>query len=123
MTTDTSPIIGRKKDLIITAAGQNIAPQEIETDLRSYELVSEAVVIGEGRRYLTALLTLGGEALVAWANAHGKVADYEALTVDPDLHDRDGSDRGRGQRQAVAGRTRAQVPHPARMSSPSPRER
>jgi long-chain acyl-CoA synthetase len=79
-------IIGRKKDLIITAAGQNIAPQEIETDLRSYELVSEAVVIGEGRRYLTALLTLGGDALVAWANAHCKVADYESLTVDPDLH-------------------------------------
>ena len=49
-------IIGRKKDLIITAAGQNIAPQEIETDLRGYELISEAVVIGEGRRYLTALL-------------------------------------------------------------------
>jgi long-chain acyl-CoA synthetase len=79
-------IVGRKKDLIITAAGQNIAPQEIETDLRAYELISEAVVIGEGRRYLTALLTLGGDALVAWANAHGKVADYESLTVDPDLH-------------------------------------
>jgi long-chain acyl-CoA synthetase len=79
-------IVGRKKDLIITAAGQNVAPQEIETDLRSYELVSEAVVIGEGRRYLTALLTVGGDALVAWASAHGKVADYESLTVDPDLH-------------------------------------
>ena len=78
-------IIGRKKDLIITAAGQNIAPQEIETDLRHYELISEAVVIGEGRRYLTALLALDGDALVAWANAHGKVADYESLTADPDL--------------------------------------
>ena len=44
------------------------------------------MVIGEGRRYLTALLTVGGDALVAWANAHGKVADYEPLTVDPDLH-------------------------------------
>jgi long-chain acyl-CoA synthetase len=79
-------IVGRKKDLIITAAGQNIAPQEIETDLRGYELISEAVVIGEGRRYLTALLTVGGDALVAWAQANGKVADYESLTVDPDLH-------------------------------------
>ncbi len=51
-------ITGRKKDLIITAAGQNITPQEIETDLRYHELISEAIVIGEGRRYLTALLTL-----------------------------------------------------------------
>ena len=49
-------VTGRKKDLIITAAGQNIAPQEIESDLRQHELISEAVVVGEGRRYLTALL-------------------------------------------------------------------
>ena len=78
-------ITGRKKDLIITAAGQNIAPQEIETDLRYQELISEAIVIGEGRRYLTALLTLDGDALSAWAQAHGKVANYEALVDDPDL--------------------------------------
>jgi long-chain acyl-CoA synthetase len=78
-------IVGRKKDLIITAAGQNIAPQEIETDLRGYELISEAVVIGEGRRYLTALLALGGDTLATWAQEHGKVADYEALTGDPDV--------------------------------------
>lgn len=78
-------LTGRKKDLIITAAGQNIAPQEIETDLRNGPLVSEAVVVGEGRRYLTALLTLESEALASWANEHGKVADYEALVEDPDL--------------------------------------
>ena len=60
-------ITGRKKDLIITAAGQNIAPQEIETDLRNHELISEAVVVGEGRRYLTALLALDGDALTSWS--------------------------------------------------------
>ena len=43
-------IVGRKKDLIITAAGKNIAPQDIETDLRNLPLVSEAIVVGEGRR-------------------------------------------------------------------------
>jgi long-chain acyl-CoA synthetase len=80
-------ITGRKKDLIITAAGQNIAPQEIEMDLRFEELVSEAIVIGEGRRYLTALITLDGDALRRWADGHGKVADYEVLAGDPDLHD------------------------------------
>ena len=78
-------ITGRKKDLIITAAGQNIAPQEIETDLRHHELISEAVVIGEGRRYLTALLTLDGDALTSGPSATHKVADYEALAADPDL--------------------------------------
>ena len=79
-------ITGRKKDLIITAAGQNISPQEIEEDLRHNGLISEAVVVGEGRRYLTALVTLDEEAVVPWARRHGKVADYEALVSDPDLH-------------------------------------
>ena len=78
-------ITGRKKDLIITAHGQNIAPQEIETDLRQLDLIAEAVVIGDRRRYLTALLTLDGDALASWAEAHHKVADVEALAVDPDL--------------------------------------
>ena len=78
-------VTGRKKDLIITAAGQNIAPQDIERDLRQFELISEAVVVGEGRRYLTALLTLDADALSNWAVGHHKVAGLEALVVDPDL--------------------------------------
>ena len=78
-------LTGRKKDLIITAAGQNIAPQDIEMELKSHPLVSEAVVVGEGRRYLTALLTLDAEAIGEWAHDRGKVANYEALAADPDL--------------------------------------
>jgi long-chain acyl-CoA synthetase len=78
-------LTGRKKDLIITAAGQNIAPQDIEMELKSHPLVSEAVVVGEGRRYLTALLTLDAEAVGEWAHDRGKVANYEALAADPDL--------------------------------------
>ena len=80
-------LTGRKKDLIITAAGQNIAPQDIEMELKNHPLVSEAVVIGEGRRYLTALLTLDAEALAEWAHERGKVADYEVLVADPDLRE------------------------------------
>jgi long-chain acyl-CoA synthetase len=80
-------LTGRKKDLIITAAGQNIAPQDIEMELKSYPLVSEAVVVGEGRRYLTAILTLDAEALGEWAHERGKVADFEALASDPDLRE------------------------------------
>jgi long-chain acyl-CoA synthetase len=78
-------ITGRKKDLIITAAGQNIAPQEIEMDLKEHPLVSEAVVIGEGRRYLTALLMLDAENLTDWAHKRGKMDDFELLAADPDL--------------------------------------
>ncbi len=80
-------LTGRKKDLIITAAGQNIAPQDIEMELKSHPLVAEAVVIGEGRRYLTALLTLDAEALAAWAHERGKVAGFENLVGDPDLRE------------------------------------
>ncbi len=80
-------LTGRKKDLIITAAGQNIAPQDIEMELKVHPLISEAVVVGEGRRYLTALLTLDAEVLGEWAHHHGKVAGYEELAADPDLRE------------------------------------
>jgi len=78
-------ILGRKKDLIITAAGKNIAPQNIETDLRNYPLISEAIVVGEGRRYLAALLTLDPEELTRWSHHHNKLGALEALASDPDL--------------------------------------
>jgi long-chain acyl-CoA synthetase len=78
-------IIGRKKDLIITASGKNIAPQGIEVDLHNYPLVSEAIVVGEGRRYLAALLTLDPEELTHWARKRNKLGDLEALAADPDL--------------------------------------
>ncbi len=79
-------VLGRKKDLIITAAGQNVAPQDIEMDLCNHPLISEAVVVGEGRRYLGALLALDPEELGRWGRSHHKLDDYEALSVDPDLH-------------------------------------
>lgn len=78
-------ITGRKKDLIITAHGKNIAPQTIETDLAATPLVAQAVVIGEGRRYLTALLALDAEAVTRWAAEHGKDGRFEDLTRDPDV--------------------------------------
>ncbi|MGH9085709.1 MAG: AMP-dependent synthetase/ligase [Acidimicrobiales bacterium] len=80
-------VTGRKKDLIITSSGKNIAPQLIETRLQSEPLVSQAVVIGDGRSYLTALLGLEGEAVARWASQLGKIADFEALVADPDLRE------------------------------------
>ena len=76
-------IVGRKKDLIITAAGKNIAPQNIESDLRDHHLISQAVVLGEGRRYLAALITLDADALIEWGREHRDLADTEALAGDP----------------------------------------
>jgi long-chain acyl-CoA synthetase len=56
-------ITGRKKDIIITAGGKNIAPKVFEGTIRSHPLVAEAVVIGDRRKYLTALVSLDGEAV------------------------------------------------------------
>ena len=78
-------ITGRKKDLIITASGKNVAPQEIEGDLCNDPLISEAVVVGEGKKFLTALITMDPEELSRWAKDHKKLDDLEALTEDPDL--------------------------------------
>jgi long-chain acyl-CoA synthetase len=64
-------ITGRKKDIIITAGGKNIAPKEIETHLKDDPLVSEAVLIGDRRRYITALVTLDAAAADAYATEHG----------------------------------------------------
>lgn len=64
-------ITGRKKDIIITAGGKNIAPKNIEHAIKNNELVGEAVVIGDRRKYLSALVTLDPEACEAYANANG----------------------------------------------------
>jgi long-chain acyl-CoA synthetase len=55
-------ITGRKKDIIITAGGKNIAPKPLEGGLKNHELISEAVVIGDRRKYLSVLITLDDEA-------------------------------------------------------------
>lgn len=78
-------ITDRKKDLIITAGGKNIAPQELEGRIKFGQLVSQAVVIGDRRKYLTALVTLDPEALEKWAGENGKKFDMEALCQDDDV--------------------------------------
>jgi long-chain acyl-CoA synthetase len=60
-------ITDRKKDLIVTAGGKNVAPQPIERQLELHSLVSRAVVLGDRRPYLVALLTLDSEAVGRWA--------------------------------------------------------
>jgi long-subunit acyl-CoA synthetase (AMP-forming) len=67
-------ITDRKKELIITAGGENVAPQFVEGHLKSIGAVSQAVVLGDRRRYLAALLTLDSERLPAIASAVGSPA-------------------------------------------------
>jgi long-chain acyl-CoA synthetase len=78
-------VTGRKKDLIITAYGKNISPEEIETALRMEPLIAQAVVVGDGRPYLTALVTVDAEAVADWAQHEGRSLDVEALSEDPGL--------------------------------------
>jgi long-chain acyl-CoA synthetase len=70
-------ITGRKKDILITAGGKNIAPKNIEAALKLHPLVGEAVVIGDRKKFLTALLSLNPETASEWANERG--APLEAL--------------------------------------------
>ncbi|MEM9069992.1 MAG: long-chain fatty acid--CoA ligase [Myxococcota bacterium] len=67
-------IIGRKKEIIITAGGKNITPKNIEAALKNHELINEAVVIGDRRKFLSAVVTIDPEAGEAWAGENGEDA-------------------------------------------------
>jgi long-chain acyl-CoA synthetase len=64
-------ITGRKKDLIITAGGKNVAPKNIESALKDLNIIGEAVVIGDRRKYLTALISLDPEQVEEFCAGHG----------------------------------------------------
>lgn len=64
-------ITGRKKDIIITAGGKNVAPSHLESGIKASLLVSEVVVIGDRQKYLTALITLEEETVEAFMDEHG----------------------------------------------------
>jgi long-chain acyl-CoA synthetase len=72
-------ITGRKKDIIITAGGKNIAPANLENDLRQSRWISHAIVYGDRRPYPVALLTLDLEEIVPWARERGLPAGPAAL--------------------------------------------
>jgi long-chain acyl-CoA synthetase len=64
-------IIGRKKDLIVTASGKNVAPEPLEDRLRAHALISQAVVVGDARPFVAALITLDPDAISEWATDNG----------------------------------------------------
>jgi long-chain acyl-CoA synthetase len=77
-------ITGRKKDIIITAGGKNLAPANLENDLRQSPFISHAVMYGDRRPYPVALITLDAEAILPWAREHGLPDDLGELPDHPD---------------------------------------
>ncbi|MCM2392463.1 AMP-dependent synthetase/ligase [Streptomyces albipurpureus] len=80
-------ITGRKKEILVTAGGKNVAPAVIEDRIRAHALIAECMVVGDGRPFVGALITLDEDFLGRWAADHGKPAGSTAavLREDPEL--------------------------------------
>jgi long-chain acyl-CoA synthetase len=80
-------ITGRKKELLVTSGGKNVAPAVLEDRINAHPLVAQSMVIGDAKPYISALITLDPEALPHWLSQHGRPADtgLEALAKDPEL--------------------------------------
>jgi long-chain acyl-CoA synthetase len=80
-------ITGRKKEILVTAGGKNVAPAVLEDRLRAHKLISQCIVVGDQRPYIAALITLDEEALPAWLKVQGKDSSLtpEQLREDPDV--------------------------------------
>jgi len=75
-------ITDRKKDILVTAGGKNIAPQNIENDLKASKIVSQAIVVGDRRPYPAALITLDPVEIEKWAEAQGITGSAAELASD-----------------------------------------
>ena len=80
-------IVGRKKEIIVTAGGKNVAPALLEDRLRAHPLISQALVVGDAQPFIAALITIDPEAFPAWKTRNGKDAGASVgdLAEDPDL--------------------------------------
>jgi long-chain acyl-CoA synthetase len=80
-------IVGRKKEIIVTAGGKNVAPAVLEDQLRAHPLISQAMAVGDAQPFVGALITIDPEAFEGWKQRNGKAADAAVadLTTDPDL--------------------------------------
>ena len=80
-------VTDRKKDLIVTAGGKNVSPQLIENELKSSRYLSQAVVVGDRRRYIAALVTLDPDEIGHWAAERGIDGDLAELSRDRQVHE------------------------------------
>lgn len=81
-------IVGRSKEIIINAAGKNIAPAKLETLLGNHPLISKACMVGDGRKFLTMVVALDHEEAPAWAEARGLAyGDLESFSKLPEVQE------------------------------------
>jgi long-chain acyl-CoA synthetase len=80
-------ITGRKREILVTTGGKNVAPGVLEDRLRAHHLVGQCLVVGDGRPYVAALLTLDPEAVALWAERRGRKDSAAALVHDPELRE------------------------------------
>lgn len=78
-------ITGRKKEILVTAGGKNVAPAPLEDRIRAHALVSQCIVVGDRQPFIGALVTIDPETFPAWATAHGKSGSIADHVDDPDL--------------------------------------
>ncbi|MEN0130058.1 MAG: AMP-dependent synthetase/ligase [Brevundimonas sp.] len=79
-------ITGRKKEIIVTAGGKNVAPAVLEDRLRGHPLISQVVVVGDAQPFIAALVTLDPDGVPGWLAAHGKPAlTLAEAATDPDV--------------------------------------
>src|SRR4029077_10377755 len=79
-------ITDRKKDIIVTAGGKKVAPQNLENGLKASRYVSQALVVGDRRPFVAALITLDPGDIGKWAGAHGIEGDAESLARHERVH-------------------------------------
>ncbi|MDH4101902.1 MAG: long-chain fatty acid--CoA ligase [Thermoleophilia bacterium] len=80
-------ITDRKKDILVTAGGKNVAPQNIENELKMSQYVSQALVVGDERPYVAALVTLDPDEIGRWASSEGIESDATSLAADQRVRD------------------------------------
>lgn len=79
-------IVGRKKDIIINAAGKNIAPAKLETSMKNHPLVAQACMVGDGRPFMSMLLAIDSEEAPGWAGKNGVVfTDLQSFSELPEV--------------------------------------
>ncbi|MCW2760017.1 MAG: AMP-dependent synthetase and ligase [Marmoricola sp.] len=78
-------ITGRKKEILVTAGGKNVAPAVLEDRLRAHLLVDQCIVVGDGQPFIAALVTIDPETLPTWSQQHGRSSNVADLLDDPDL--------------------------------------
>ena len=81
-------IVGRKKEIIVTSGGKNVAPEILEDRLRAHPLVSQCMVVGDNKPFIAALITIDPDAIKSWASINKKSgATIAELAKDPALND------------------------------------